>query len=108
MISETRDAATPFSGALKMRRLFPTASLIAGANGTTHAGSLSGVGCVDNRIAAYLADGTVPQRVKDKRRADVYCPAVPEPQPAAGFSSGRRMVDLRGALMRAQRGMLGG
>lgn len=108
MISETRDAATPFSGALRMRRLFPTASLIAGAKGTTHAGSLSGVACVDNRIAAYLADGTVPKRVSDKHRADVYCPAVPAPQPSAGPMSGRRMVDLRAALMRAQRGMLGG
>lgn len=80
LVSETRDGATPYAGALHVRRLFPTASLIAGVGGRTHASSLNGVACVDDRIAAYLADGTVPRRLAG-RRADVRCPAYPVPSP---------------------------
>jgi len=54
LINETLDAATPYSGALQTRRTFPHAVLIEGVGGTTHAGSLSGVACTDDRIAAYL------------------------------------------------------
>jgi pimeloyl-ACP methyl ester carboxylesterase len=84
MINETYDAATPFSGALTSRGRFPSASLIEGRNGTTHAGSLSGVACVDNRIANYLSTGAVPTRLSG-RRSDVVCPKVPPPP--AGSSS---------------------
>jgi pimeloyl-ACP methyl ester carboxylesterase len=106
MISETDDAATPYSGAIAMRELFPTASLIAGVNGTTHAGSLSGVACVDNRIAKYLGSGRVPPR-RNGNRADVYCPHVPAPQPAADGTTSRRTVpELREALQSAQLPML--
>lgn len=74
LVNETLDAATPFSGALKMRALFPSSRLIAGVNGTTHAGSLQGgVGCVDNRISSFLATGELPPR-QPGTRADVLCP----------------------------------
>jgi pimeloyl-ACP methyl ester carboxylesterase len=76
LINETSDAATPYSGALEVRKRFHKARLIAGVGGTTHAGSLSGVSCTDNRIAHYLATGKVPKRVKGKH-ADVKCPPVP-------------------------------
>jgi pimeloyl-ACP methyl ester carboxylesterase len=106
LISETKDAATPFAGALHVRGAFGGARLIAGVGGTTHAGSLSGVACVDNRIAQYLATGAVPAR-RAGRRADVSCPHVPPP-PAAGSSAriaGRSGMpaSLRNALMGAQR-----
>ncbi|RNL77330.1 alpha/beta fold hydrolase [Nocardioides marmorisolisilvae] len=78
LISETHDAATPYSGAVEVKRRFPTASLIAGLGGTTHAGSLSGVSCVDDAIAAYLADGTVPTR-QSVHSYDLGCPKVPVP-----------------------------
>ena len=81
LINETRDAATPFSGALRVRALFPTASLISGVNGTTHAGSLSGVGCVDNAVAAYLKTGIPPARTTGPW-ADKRCPRV-SPPPAS-------------------------
>ena len=42
MIDETYDPATPYEGSLYVRSIFPTASLIEGKDGTTHAGSLSG------------------------------------------------------------------
>ncbi len=85
MINETFDAATPYAGALSARSLFPSASLIEGVNGTTHAGSLSGVPCVDNRIATYLnsTNGTVPAR-KAGRTSDVRCPKVPPPPVGPG------------------------
>ena len=68
--------------AASVRSIFPTASLIEGLNGTTHAGSLSGVACTDDAIAAYLQTGAVPTRTTG-RRSDLLCPPVPAPVPAA-------------------------
>ncbi|HEX5560816.1 MAG TPA: alpha/beta hydrolase [Nocardioidaceae bacterium] len=82
LIDETLDAATPYAGSLEVRRRFPSASLIEGVGGTTHAGSLSGVACTDDAIAQYLADGTVPAR-KPGNRSDLQCPPVPQPEPTA-------------------------
>ncbi len=81
LLSETLDAATPYSGSLEVRQRFPRATLIATEGGTTHANSLAGNPCVDDPIAAYLADGTLPPRLKGKATADVVCPAAPEPEP---------------------------
>ncbi len=81
LINETDDGATPYPGALVARKKFPSSSLIAGVGGSTHAASLRGVPCVDNAIAAYLDDGTVPTRHGDK--ADLQCPGYPRP-PADG------------------------
>jgi pimeloyl-ACP methyl ester carboxylesterase len=80
LLGETKDAATPFEGSLEVRSRFPASSLIAGPGGTTHAASLSGNACVDNRIAAYLASGVLPPR-KPGRRADTTCPPLPQPVP---------------------------
>ena len=80
LISETKDAATPFEGSLEVRARFPASSLIAGPGGTTHAASLSGNPCVDDQIAAYLASGVLPPR-KPGRRADTTCPPLPQPVP---------------------------
>lgn len=105
LINETYDAATPYSGALNVRALFPTASLIAGVGGTTHSASLSGIACVDNRIANFLnpANGAVPTRLSG-RRADVNCPAVPKP--SAGRTTARTAAgmpaDLRARFSAAQ------
>jgi len=86
MIDETYDPATPYEGSLYVRSIFPTASLIEGKNGTTHAGSLSGVACTDDTIANYLATGEVPARVSGNR-SDKVCPPVPQPNPTAGAAS---------------------
>ena len=82
LIDETLDPATPFAGSLEVRRRFPTASLIEGVGGTTHAGSLSGVACTDNAVGRYLTDGTVPPRLSGNR-SDKKCPPVPKPDPTA-------------------------
>jgi pimeloyl-ACP methyl ester carboxylesterase len=82
LISETLDAATPFTGSLELRRRFPRSALVEGVGGTTHAGSLFGSACVDGTISAYLASGTVPHRVKADR-SDKRCAPRPEPTPTA-------------------------
>ena len=107
LITESRDAATPYSGALRVRGLFPSASLVVGAGGTTHASSLSGVPCVDGAVAAYLRSGVVPTR-RSGTGADRICPRLAPPSPA--FAGGRlttRSTDplppvLRRALVAAQ------
>ncbi len=104
LINETLDAATPFSGALRMRSMFPTASLIEGVKGTTHAGSLSGVACVDNAVARYLRDGIVPAR-RSGTGSDLRCPKV-SPPPAsknARVASGGIPSSLRDAVLTGQR-----
>ncbi|WP_020672025.1 alpha/beta hydrolase [Amycolatopsis nigrescens] len=80
LIGETLDAATPFEGSLETRRRFPKASLIAEPGGATHADSLAGNACVDDQIAAYLADGKLPPR-KPGDRADTECAPLPDPVP---------------------------
>ncbi len=108
LITETRDAATPYSGALTARRLFPSAALVAGIGGTTHASSLSGVACVDNTVATYLRTGATPRRLAGNQ-PDRRCPRLLPPQPygAGGRASGAGSGDslspvLRQALLAAQ------
>ncbi len=101
LINETRDAATPYAGALAVRRLFPRASLVAGLGGT-HAGSLSGVPCVDNTVSAYLRTGVVPRRLGGTR-ADRVCPGVAPPQPFhVGGRLTARPVDRMSPLVRRE------
>jgi pimeloyl-ACP methyl ester carboxylesterase len=83
LIDETLDAATPFSGSLEVRKLFPKASLLAEPGGTGHANSLRGNACVDDQIAAYLADGTLPHR-KPGSGPDARCAPLPAPVPLPG------------------------
>ena len=86
MIDETFDPATPYEGSLYVRSIFPTASLIEGVDGTTHAGSLSGVACTDDKIASYLLTGAVPAR-QPGNQSDVQCPPVPPPPASLGAAS---------------------
>ncbi len=107
LISETRDAATPYAGALGVRNLFPSASLVAGVGGTTHSSSLSGVACVDNSVANYLRTGIVPTRLSGTR-ADRSCPRLAPPQPWGGARVTTPPLDamsptLRQDLIEAQR-----
>ena len=81
LIAETNDGATPFPGALEVRKRFPNSSLIEGVGGTTHSGSLSGVACTDDKVAAYLLTGKVPTRTRGQHHSDTRCEPVPQPQP---------------------------
>ena len=80
MIDETLDAATPYSGSLTVRGLFPKAVLLAEPGGTSHADSLSGNACVDDTIATYLGSGELPARVAGKG-PDTTCAPLPTPKP---------------------------
>ncbi|MDF8263897.1 alpha/beta hydrolase [Luteipulveratus flavus] len=107
LIAETHDAATPFAGALEVRKRFPNARLVEGVGGTTHSGSLSGVACTDTTIATYLLTGQVPRRSAKQNVSDVKCNPVPAPDPApttslrksAAATGGDRLpADLRAAI----------
>ncbi len=121
LIEETNDAATPYAGALEVRKRFPRSVLIEGVGGTTHAGSLSGVTCTDDRIADYLLTGALDPRKPGRWTSDVQCEPVPAPDPspapaaatrslapqtaAPGAASGatdRLPSDLRSILQQAQ------
>jgi pimeloyl-ACP methyl ester carboxylesterase len=80
MIDETLDAATPYSGSVTVRGLFPKARLLALPDGTSHADSLSGNPCVDDAIAGYLDDGDLPARAAGDG-PDLTCSPGPEPTP---------------------------
>jgi pimeloyl-ACP methyl ester carboxylesterase len=80
LVDETLDAATPYSGSLEVRKLYPNSSLIAEPGGTTHADSLDGDKCVDDKIATYLATGQRPARGAG-HGADVDCHPLPVPHP---------------------------
>ena len=82
LIDETLDAATPYTGSLEVRRLYPHSSLLALPGGTSHANSLFGDACEDNTIARYLANGTLPKRRAGNNTADAYCAPLPQPVPA--------------------------
>ncbi|GAA1983368.1 alpha/beta hydrolase [Terrabacter lapilli] len=100
LIDETYDAATPYSGSLEVRSLFPRSVLVEGVGGTTHAGSLSGVACTDNTIAAYLATGALPER-RPGRRSDKQCDPVPQPNPsAASAAAGGSGASAAGSALR--------
>jgi pimeloyl-ACP methyl ester carboxylesterase len=100
LISETLDAATPYSGALEARRRFPRSVLLEGIDGTTHAGSLFGNACVDNTIADYLATGALPGRVKADR-SDKQCEPIAKPTPLAATGKKAGSIDERRMLQRA-------
>jgi pimeloyl-ACP methyl ester carboxylesterase len=85
LVQSTLDAATPYPGGPQMRKLFPSATLIAELGGKTHSNTLNGNACLDDKVAAYLADGTLAPR-KPGRGADVSCDALPalnDPNPNA-------------------------
>ena len=96
LVSETLDPATPYAGALKTRKIFPSSRLVAGVGGTSHAVSLFGVACTDNTIADLLRNGRLPKR-KHGSRADKTCKplAPPDPSTAGGRSVSQQRVPQR-------------
>jgi pimeloyl-ACP methyl ester carboxylesterase len=80
LVNSTLDGATPYPGALAVRRLFPHAVLIAQVGSISHADSLNGNRCVDGAVIAYLRTGTLPPR-KPGNGPDVSCKHSPLPIP---------------------------
>ena len=93
LVGQTFDAPTPFAGSLEARRLFPNARLIEVRGGTEHAVTPNGNACVDDQIAAYLADGTLTARRHEPGRQRVRRPPAPGSQRTGQqHASGRRRV----------------
>ena len=85
MFNATLDGATPYDGALEVRRRFPHAVLVSEEGSTTHADTLNGNACYDNKVARYLRDGHMPKREAGSG-ADVKCKRSPLPKPATANS----------------------
>jgi len=100
LISEEEDAATPYGGALEVRKRFPKASLISLPGGTTHSGSLGGNACVDDQIADYLATGKLPER-RPGNDSDTQCTPLPKPVPEDAKQKQVRSADQPSVLDRA-------
>jgi hypothetical protein len=43
------------------------------------------VSCTDDAVAAYLKDGTIPQRTSGNH-SDLQCPPVPQPDPSPALT----------------------
>jgi pimeloyl-ACP methyl ester carboxylesterase len=85
LIGEELDAATPFTGSIEVRKRYPNARLIGEPGGATHADSLSGDACVDNKVADYLRSGALPPAGSGDG-PDVECAPIPDPVPKAASS----------------------
>ncbi|MEU5990822.1 alpha/beta hydrolase [Spirillospora sp. NPDC047418] len=83
LVQSTEDAATPVAGGLQMHKAFPSSRLVFEVGGKTHANTLNGNACLDDKVAAYLDTGALPA---SHRGPDAYCKAVPalnDPDPTA-------------------------
>ncbi|MEV5413697.1 alpha/beta hydrolase [Thermopolyspora sp. NPDC052614] len=88
LVQSRRDAATPYAGAVRMRRLFPTSRLLT-VGGGNHGVVLNGNACADRRLTFYLLGGALPP----ERGKGATCARPPEPVPSGrgeeAASSGR-------------------
>ncbi|TDE39349.1 alpha/beta hydrolase [Actinomadura sp. 6K520] len=83
LVQSTKDAATPVEGGLEMHKVFPSSRLVFEVGGKTHSNTLNGNACLDDKVAAYLDTGALPD---GSRGPDAYCDAVPalnDPDPTA-------------------------
>lgn len=76
LIQAERDPATPYSGALRVRREIPQSRLVTVEGSGNHGQFVGGGECVDGTATAYLVHGRLPG-------ADTTCPGLPPPEPAA-------------------------
>ncbi|MFI9610159.1 alpha/beta hydrolase [Streptomyces sp. NPDC052023] len=100
LFQATHDAATPYQGAAAVHRLLRGSSLVVEKNGGNHGITLSGNTCLDEHLAAYLTDGTVP---RGRGEADAQCAALPGPKPLVAKTAGQsrgstlhRLLGFRG------------
>jgi pimeloyl-ACP methyl ester carboxylesterase len=78
LFQATDDAATPYQGGVTVHHLLARSSLVVEQGGGNHGISLSGNACLDQYLARYLTDGTVP---RGHGEADAVCQALPDPKP---------------------------
>ncbi|MFB6593547.1 alpha/beta hydrolase [Streptomyces diastaticus] len=80
ILAGERDAATPYAGALELRRRLPGASLVTERGAGTHGLAGGPNACVNQHVEAYLIDGKFPGRSTD-------CAARPAPEPESQDAS---------------------
>ncbi|GGV03034.1 peptidase [Actinomadura cremea] len=83
LVQSSQDAATPVEGGFAMHKVFPSSRLVLEDGGKTHSNTLNGNACLDDKVAAYLDTGALPE---SRRGADARCEAVPalnDPDPTA-------------------------
>jgi pimeloyl-ACP methyl ester carboxylesterase len=85
LVQSTLDAATPYPGGVEMHKLLPS-RLVAEIGGKTHANTLNGNACLDDKVAAYLATGALPED-RPGGGPDVTCKALPDPVPSGASAS---------------------
>lgn len=101
LVSETLDAATPYSGALEIRKQFPKSSLLEGVGGTTHAGTFGDSDCENAVVASYIATGALPKRVAGNGKSDAQCDPNPQPVPTAPATAASMAATGSGAAAQA-------
>ncbi len=101
LFQATDDAATPYQGGVTVHRLLAHSSLVVEEGGGNHGISLSGNACLDEYLAAYLTDGTVP---RGHGEADAVCKALPDPEP---LSSKAASTSSRGSTLHGLLGFRG-
>lgn len=95
LTSETHDAATPLSGALDARSIFPTAALVEGSGGSSHSSAIFGSDCTRQAIFDLLDTGTLPPRLAGNQ-ADRQCPPLRPydfEKPKEGASAFRQEIE---------------
>ncbi|MGW0822656.1 alpha/beta hydrolase [Streptomyces sp. NPDC002845] len=97
LFQATDDAATPYQGGVMLHRLLHGSSLVVEQDGGNHGITLSGNACLDEYLAAYLTDGSVP---RGDGEADAVCEALPDPEPLSteAASTPSRGSTLHGLL----------
>ncbi|MEI7030325.1 alpha/beta hydrolase [Streptomyces pratensis] len=90
LLQATGDAATPYGGAVSMKRKLRGSSLVVEEGGGNHGIALSGNDCLDRHLTAYLTDGTVP---RGHGEADAVCAALPDPKPLPAAKAAAQSVD---------------
>ncbi|MFF0225351.1 alpha/beta hydrolase [Streptomyces sp. NPDC004629] len=98
LFQATDDAATPYAGGVTVHRLLAGSSLVVEQGGGNHGITLSGNACLDEHLARYLTDGTVP---RGDGAADAVCERTPDPKPlrtkeASAASRGSTLHGLLG------------
>jgi pimeloyl-ACP methyl ester carboxylesterase len=93
LVQSTLDAATPYPGGVEMHKLLPS-RLVAEIGGKTHANTLNGNACLDDKVAAYLSTGALPAD-RPGSGPDVTCAALPDPVPQAGNTA--KMAGVKAA-----------
>ncbi len=80
LFQATNDAATPFPGGVEMNQRLKGSRLVIEDGGRTHGVVQRGNACIDDKFAAFLADGTLPAN-------RTHCARLPEPVPPSSASA---------------------